>query len=117
MPSIAATAIQWLNQHPPDGYTAHGSTPDPRPERYITIQRTGGIRGRYKDDAMLAIQVNAPTRSQAAATSEQVADLLLDMWQLPEIADVEIHSIADTSLNGPPVTPRYQITAEITTTT
>ena len=117
MPSIAATAIQWINQHPPDGYAAHGSTPDPRPERYITVQRAGGVRSRYKDDAMLAVQVNAPTRTQAADTAEQVADLLLDMWQLPQIANIEIHSIADTSLNGPPVEHRYQITAEITTTT
>lgn len=117
MPSIASTAIQWINQHPPDGYTAHGSTPDPRPERYITVQRSGGVRNHYRDDAMLIVQVNAPTRSQAADTAEQVADLLLGMWRLPEIADVEIHSIADVSLNGPPVEHRYQITAEITTTT
>lgn len=117
MPSIASTVIQWINQHPPDGYAAYGSTPDPRPERYITVQRSGGVRDRYKDDAMLIVQVHAPTRSQAADTAERVADLLLDMWQLPEIADIEIHSIADMTLNGPPIDHRHQITAEITTTT
>lgn len=116
MPSIASTVIQWLSENTPD-YPASAATPDPRPERYITVERTGGTRDRFKDDAMLIVQVNAPTRSQAADTAEQVADLLLDMWRLPEIADVEIHSIADASLNGPPVEHRYQITVEITTTT
>lgn len=54
--------------------------PNPRPERFVRIERTGGSDlERYVDQPTVAVQSWAPTRFEASVMAQDVDALLLDM--------------------------------------
>lgn len=54
--------------------------PNPRPERFVLVERTGGSDlEKYVDCPTVAVQSWAPTRFEASTVSRDVDALLLDM--------------------------------------
>ncbi|WP_288239934.1 hypothetical protein [Bifidobacterium pullorum] len=117
MTGIETTVIDWINRHAPDGYKASHQTPTGADGRLVTIERTGGTRDHITQTATISAQVWSPNRKEAERTADRIADILLDMWAIPQIADIDIQSITHNPNPGPPYRERYQITATITATT
>lgn len=94
-----------------------GEVPAERPERFITVERTGGGRDGLLDNAQLAVQVWAGSTYDALRLAELVAGVLTRLpARLPWLAAVTVNSIAnfpDTS--GTKLRHRAQIFAYTTT--
>ena len=67
-----------------DGVRAYGVAPPERPQKFVTVERTGGTAERFMDHAQIADQVWAATRtetSQLAITLRaHCYDLALKPW-------------------------------------
>lgn len=101
----AATGIEW-----------YGDVPDPRPERFGTVERTGGPSGRdvVIDDPMVAIQVWGKSRSDAKDLALAVRDALPALAGHSGVKSVEITSLynfPDQKGNN----ARYQLVAQFAT--
>jgi hypothetical protein len=96
------------------GLKAHTSVPNPRPDRFITVERTGGPVGRFQDKPTVAIQTWAQSRYEGSELSRQVADVLLTFRYQPHVFLVNIQS----NYNNPDPDSgqaRYQIVADLVT--
>jgi hypothetical protein len=66
-----------------DGVTAYGAVPAQRPDRFVTVERTGGQRDRLMDRPTWAVQcwgaAHGPrsARSDAADMADMVADVII----------------------------------------
>lgn len=98
-----------------EGLPAYGDVPANRPDEFITVERTGGAKGKILDAGTYAVQVWATTRSRAASLADKTAAYLnTEAPQRPEIAAVNVAS----AYNFPDPdsrTPRYQLTVNATT--
>lgn len=113
--NLEKTVKDWIDADPDgDGLTAYLEVPADRPKRLVTIERVGGSELEYSSHPILAVQVWAESRWQAAqlATS-QVLPRLLDLDLLDPIAAVSVESVIDFPEPGPPPQPRYQITIQL----
>lgn len=93
--NITATVVQWLNSCPAlveAGLKASATVPKNRPDRFITVERTGGQIDTFRDLPNLAIQV----WGRSVAECEDLSNLL--RRQLPEL--VEVPEIAKVSLGS-----------------
>lgn len=106
MVDIEAAIIAYLREF---DYEAFADVPNPRPDYFITVERTGG--GDLEKDIDLptvAVQSWSPTRYEASLLSKDVDALLLDMPG--EVEDV-MNCERDTLYNFPDPdskTARYQ---------
>ncbi|KFI50014.1 hypothetical protein [Bifidobacterium biavatii] len=110
---------QWLADDPnlADWHVSL-DVPAKRPDRLITVERTGGDETRFVAHAMLAIQIWAPTRNEAMDTARQIVlPRLHDVNQLDEAGALSVNSVYNFPDPGPPMRPRCQIVAQITTET
>lgn len=63
-----------------DDCTVYAEVPNPRPEKFVTVERTGGSDlEKFVDQPTLAVQSWAPTRYEASELARDVDALLLDM--------------------------------------
>ena len=96
-----------------EGLPAYGDVPANRPDEFITVERTGGAKGKILDAGTYAVQVWATTRSRAASLADKTAAYLnTEAPQRPEIAAVNVAS----AYNFPDPdsrTPRYQLTVSL----
>lgn len=106
---IEASVVKFLGER----IDCHVSTevPNPRPEKLITIERTGGSSYLGLDRPTLAVQCWAKTRSQAASLAYEVRDLLDDLDELESVSSVSINSLYNfpTDKNE----QRYQIVVNV----
>lgn len=84
------------------------SVPNPRPPRFLTVERVGGgyegISARMVDRPLIAVQCWAETREQASQLAEAASSVLR------AVKSCHVHSI----VNFPDEKqPRYQITCQI----
>lgn len=87
--------------------------PKDRPEKFVTLERTGGTRSNYIETATMAFQMWAPTLYEAASLCETVKAIVDASIALPDIAAVELVSngnFTDQSTK----TYRYQAVYNIT---
>lgn len=75
---------------------AFAQVPTLRPDKFVTVERTGGKIDAFSDSPTFAVQAWAPTKAEAAALAEQVA-LAIDSWPAiaPEVADATVESMYD----------------------
>lgn len=61
--------------------TAYAEVPNPRPERFVTVERTGGTQDIYGaiDYPSVAVQSWEATRARAQALADEVDGLMLAM--------------------------------------
>ena len=113
--NLEKTVKDWIDTDPNgDGLTAYLEVPADRPKRFVTIERVGGSENEYSSHPILAIQVWAETRWQAAQLATgTLLPRLLDLDLLDPIAAVGVESVIDFPDPGPPPQPRYQITIQL----
>lgn len=113
--NLEKTVKDWIDADPDgDGLTAYLEVPADRPQRFVTIERVGGSELEYSSHPILAIQVWAETRWQAAQLATgTLLPRLLDLDLLDPIAAVTVESVIDFPDPGPPPQPRYQITISL----
>ena len=70
--------------------------PATRPEKFVTIERTGGRIDAFSDAPTFAVQAWAPTKAEAAALAKQAA-VAIDNWPVsdPAVADATVESLYD----------------------
>jgi hypothetical protein len=113
--NIEKLAIDHLNADGTLGdYPASLSVPAERPERFITVERTGGPDGLLFASPLLSVQVWDTSRWNASdAATRLVKPSLLNLVEHDEIGAVSILSI----INNPDPESgqaRYQITLQAT---
>lgn len=108
---IEASIVAWIAAN--TGWDAATEVPNPRPERFVSIERTGGgVTGIVLDNPTVAIQCWAPTRAEAAEMAYSIRDMLPSFKYEANVRAVLINSIASFPA---PDSPRYQIVADIKT--
>lgn len=113
--NLEKTVKDWIDADPDgDGLTAYLEVPADRPKRLVTIERVGGRELEYSSHPILAVQVWAESRWQAAQLATgTLLPRLLDLDLLDPIAAVGVESVIDFPDPGPPPQPRYQITIHL----
>ena len=113
---IETTIVQWLNTDPDlDGIHASLSVPPDRPDRFVTVERTGGMEGPYRSTPIVAVQAwDSEGRYKAAQLAETVKRRLMSLTDIDRVADVSIESVVHLPDPGPPFTERYQILIQAT---
>ena len=110
--NVEASLIEWLRDA---GYDAYADVPADRPERFVTVERTGGSPHVGFDNPAVAVQAWAGSRLQASRDITDIRDrMLLDLPKQPGFYHVSV----DGLYNWPDPDSRqarYQLTADITT--
>lgn len=75
---------------------AFAQVPDSRPEKFVTVERTGGKIDAFSDSPTFAVQAWAQTKAEAADLAEKVA-AVIDSWPQtnPAVADATVESMYD----------------------
>lgn len=114
--AIEETLIAWLPGE--TGAPAYSAPPEEYPEKFLTVQRTGGSASPGIDEPAVAVQAWASTRLAAERLALSARDALL-------YGAVEIPQVRACSINsGPYLFPdedsglqRYQVYANLVTET
>ena len=87
--------------------------PATRPEKFVTVERTGGKIDAFSDSPTFAVQAWAPTKAEAAALAEQAASAI-DSWPMtePSVADATVESLYDFA-DPDSRSQRFQLTAHV----
>lgn len=89
-----------------------GGVPASPPEKFVTVEKTGGSVENLIRSSTLAIQSWAPSIAEAAALNDEVIDAMSGILILGDISSVELNSdynFTDTTRNH----PRYQAVFDI----
>lgn len=112
MRSSTAELIAYLKRKFPST-SVSSLVPETRPQRFITVERTGGQRTHLWDSPMFAVQAWAPSEAEASALADEVAVAILD-WQASSIvaySDVRsVYAFPDPDSR----VPRFQLTVSAT---
>ena len=116
---VETMIVQWLNASDTlKDAPASLSVPPDRPERFVTVERTGGSEGPYRSMPTVAVQAwSLTSRYEAARLAGLVRDRLMTLTDIDEVADVSIESVTHYPDPGPPFTERYQILIQLTVST
>lgn len=117
MASIETILVDYFNASTPiteAQLEAFLDVPSDRPARFITVERTGGPEGRIAGEPMLAIQVWAKHRFEAADLAAVVAGVARAAVLLPTIARVGVTSVYNFP-DPDSRQARYQMTVELVT--
>lgn len=107
--NIEAAIIQYLSEQLPDVHVA-GDVPNPRPDRVISVERTGGGSDNIVlDHPELSLLIWDESKEKASNLAYEV-DRLLSEWDDPRVVDLDRSGLFDfPDSDGH---PRYQITLE-----
>lgn len=90
----------------------YADVPDVRPERFVTVEQTGGSSGIYTAAPMIAVQCWAPTRFDASELAREAHDAIPDSVEMDGI----MHAECNAPYNFPDERcPRYQFVANLNT--
>ena len=102
--------VQWLNEQTALGCPCYTLVPADRPDRFVTVERTGGSCGAVLDRPSLAIQCWAPTAVDAARLADTLSTVVLpSVYELPDVGYFSVDSLYAYPLDERQ--PRYQLTA------
>lgn len=114
MVDIESLVIGWGNTTALLEDPFHANVPEGRPERFFTVERTGGPLERFRDLPQVAVQAWAPSRSAALRMiNEFTAAAWADLLYQPRVSRIDINTIAH--FPGADGEPRYQALLEIVT--
>lgn len=85
---IEPTVIAYLSEQL--AVPVSGAVPSNPPDSFVTVEKTGGRRVNWVDQATLAIQSWAPTIEAAAALNDQVKAAMTDVVQLDSISACDL---------------------------
>ena len=102
--------VQWLSRQPElKNIPVSSQPPAERPNRFITVERTGGSQDTLTDAPSLAIQCWARSEVEAAWVSELVMTIVFPrVYELPDVAKFTVGSVYSYPLDE--TQPRYQLT-------
>lgn len=107
MDNVETIVIAWLNSLADAAtYPASGDVPDPRPNSFITVDRTGGPReAMVLDKAEILIEVYHKTsRLTASNKANAIADVII---QLEAYSDNITHADINSVVNLPDLIGQY----------
>ena len=96
------------------GASTYGAVPNPRPQRFLTVERTGGAADRFIDRAQVAVQAWATSRAEAETLAVEARLAALGLRVAPWCAGITLgglYSFPDPESRQ----ARYQFTLEINT--
>lgn len=108
MRSSTAELIAYLKRRFP-GTSVSNRVQEPRPARFITVERTGGQRTHLWDSPMFAVQAWAATEAAASALADEVAVAILDWPREAIVAYSDVRSVYAFPDSDARV-PRFQLT-------
>lgn len=82
------------------------------PQKYVTVERTGGGMTNRIRSAMVAVQSYAPTLYEAAELHEEVIGAMLDIVSLDEIGGISLNSEYNYT-DEETKQPRYQAVFDV----
>lgn len=114
MDNVETIVIAWLNTQGSD-YPASGDVPDPRPDKFITVDRTGGPREAMAlDKAEILIEVyDKDSRLNASNKANALADDIIELEAYNDnITHASINSVVnlDDLIGG---FHRYQVYCDV----
>lgn len=86
--TIEAFIIEWLSQRL--SVPVSGSVPHPLPDRFVTVEKTGGRVSDHIPAARLRIQSWGTSRADAAALGAEAEAAVRSSVQAPEISRAEL---------------------------
>lgn len=109
MSNIETIIIKYINDYV-DGIDAYGDVPSAgeKPEKFVTVELSGGSETKYIGDPVVSIQCWAATREDAANLASIIKDA---MWEAPALVN-EIMSVGSPTISNFPSAdgePRYQL--------
>lgn len=96
------------------GVKVSADIPRPRPDRFVTVERTGGSATRFLDRPAIVVQCWGTSRLDASNLGLQVRRVLLDVDGLDDIAKIDVAGL----YNWPDKASgqaRYQLVANLVT--
>lgn len=113
--NVETIVITWLKTIAGNDYPVSGSIPDPRPESFITVDRTGGPReAMVLDRAEILIEVyNKTARLAASDKANDIADKVPQLLAYNDnITRAAVNSVVsiDDTLGG---YRRYQVYCDV----
>lgn len=108
MDNVETIVIAWLNSLADHAtYPASGDIPEPRPDSFITVDRTGGPReSMVLDKAEILIEVYHKTSRLAASNkANAIGDVII---QLEAYNDNITHADINSIVNLPDLVGQYQ---------
>ena len=102
--------IQWLSNQPElKAIPVSSHPPAERPNRFVTVERTGGSQDALTDTPNLAVQCWARSEVEAAWMAELVANIVFPrVYELPDVGKFTVGSVYSYPLDE--TQPRYQLT-------
>lgn len=89
---VEQALVEWLPGAV--GAPCFADVPDPRPDSFLTVERTGGSASLGVDRPGVAVQAWAPTRAAASALALAARDaLILRSTEIPEICRCSVDSV------------------------
>lgn len=115
MMNVEQTVVEWLNADKSlKDCHASLSVPETRPERFVTVERTGGAETPIRSQATIAVQAWERTRWKASELALLVRSRLETLTELEPVARVDVLSLVHLPDPGPPFMERYQIAIQVT---
>ena len=112
--NVEASLIAWLPCAV--GAPAYAEVPDPRPVRFLKVERTGGICQVGIDFPTVAVQAWAPTAYEASELALAVRDaMLLRAVEVPQIRHVDVGGGPYPAPDSDSRNPAYQVVFNMVT--
>lgn len=94
-PNVEEVVIAWLPTV--TDYPVSGDMPNPRPEKFILVDRTGGPReSMVLDQAEILIEVyNKDSRADASNMAQQIADAITQLLDQEPITRARVNSLVN----------------------
>lgn len=116
-PTMEELTINWLKTDEQlKTVPIRTALPADAPSTIITVEQTGGRYTYSIRTYLMTVLIYAPTQYEASQLANNtVVPRLLDMWHVPQVADVSVESVAHDPLATTPPRERYRVTLQITT--
>lgn len=76
------------------GAPCYAEVPDPRPARFVTVERTGGEASLGVDRPLLAVQAWADTAANASALALELRDaIVVGATEIPQVCRCDVTSV------------------------
>lgn len=76
------------------GLPCSTTVPDPRPSRFVTIERTGGQASGFLDEPNIAVQAWGDTEADAYGTALAVREAVCAMpYEVPQVSRAQVGGI------------------------
>lgn len=93
--NIEKVVIAFLDANKATGFDVYGDMPDPRPEGFVLVDRTGGPRDNVVQDRseMLIEVYQKDSRQDASDEAYRIADILPALLEVEAITTVKVNSV------------------------